>query len=154
MLEICFAFLFIDTYGLPVFTKDTKSSNQVSYVSLVDQQNICAKYGLEPWPPQNDDIRKCCSTRSIVQLKTRLEAWKTRNDVNGVSLFYLSYLITLMVYQCPQCTPKVQIKYFMFDWSFYRPFVLNKRWKPDPFQIMIFVYVCSTWSIVELKSRF
>jgi hypothetical protein len=37
-----------------------------------------------------------CSTWSMVQLKTRFELSITRNDVNGVSLIHLSYLITLM----------------------------------------------------------
>jgi hypothetical protein len=66
-----------------------------------------------------------CSTWSMVELKTRFETWITRNDVIGVSLFHPSHLITLMVYLCSQCTPQVQINYFMFDWSTYRLFVLN-----------------------------
>jgi hypothetical protein len=94
------------------------------------------------------------TTWSKVELKTRLETWITRNVVNGVSFFHLSYLITLMVYQCSQRTPKVQIKYFMFDWSIYRLFVIDRGWKRVSLQIMIFVYVCSTWDIVELRTRF
>jgi hypothetical protein len=43
---------------------------------------------------------------------------------------------------------------FMFDWSIYRLFVLNRSWKPDSLQMMIFVNVCSTWSMVQLKTRF
>jgi hypothetical protein len=58
-----------------------------------------------------------------------------------VSLFHLSYLITLTAYLCSQWTPNVQMKYFMFDWSIYRLLVLNRGWKRDPLQIMIFVYV-------------
>jgi hypothetical protein len=87
----------------------------------------------------------------IVELKTRFEAWIIRNDVSGVSLFHLSYLITLMAYLWSQWTPTFQIKYFMFDWSIYRQFVLNRSWIRDSFLIKIFVYVCTTWSIVELK---
>jgi hypothetical protein len=67
-----------------------------------------------------------CSTWSIVELKARFETWITRNDVNGVSWFHLSFLITLMAYLCSQCTPHVQINYFMFDWLIYRLFVLNR----------------------------
>jgi hypothetical protein len=92
-----------------------------------------------------------CSTWSIVEIKTRFEKWITRNDVYVVSLFNLSYLITLMACLCSQQTPKVQIKYFMFDWSIYRLFVLNMVWKRDPFQMIIFLNSCSTWSIVQLK---
>jgi hypothetical protein len=109
------------------------------------------------WKPDHFQIMifvYVCSTWSIVELKTRFETRITRNDVNGVSLFHLPYLITLMVYLCSQTTPNAQIKFLMFDWSIYRLFVLNRGWKPDYFQIMIFVNVCSTWSIVELKARF
>jgi hypothetical protein len=90
---------------------------------------------------------------SIVELKTRFETWITRNDVNGVDLFHLPYLITLTAYMCSQWTPNVQIKYFKFHWSIYRIFVLNRGWKRDSLQ-MIFVYVSSRLSIVEIKKRF
>jgi hypothetical protein len=94
-----------------------------------------------------------CSTWSLVQLKTRFVTWITRNDVIGVSLFHLSYLITLKAYLCSQVAPNVQIKCLMFDWSICRLFVLNWVWKRDSFQIMIFAYVSSAWCIVELKTR-
>jgi hypothetical protein len=69
-------------------------------------------------------------------------------------LFHHCDLITLMSYLCSQKTLNVKIKYFMFDWSIYNIFVKNRGWKRDSFQIVIFVYVCSTWSIVDLKTRF
>jgi hypothetical protein len=94
------------------------------------------------------------STWSIGELKTCFEAWITRKDLNGESLLHLSYLVTLMAYLCSHTSPKVQIKYFMFDWSIYRFLVLFRCWKCNSFQITTFVYVCSTWSIVELKTRF
>jgi hypothetical protein len=65
-----------------------------------------------------------CSTLSIVELKTRFDS-RITYDVNGVSLFHFSHLITLMAYLCSQWTPNVQIMYFMFVWSIYRLFVLN-----------------------------
>jgi hypothetical protein len=40
-------------------------------------------------------------------------------------LFHFSYLITLMVYLCSQWTQTVQIKYFVFDSSIYRLFILK-----------------------------
>jgi hypothetical protein len=95
-----------------------------------------------------------CWTWGIVELKTRFETWKASNDVNGDSLFHLSYSITLMAFLCSQLTPNVQIKYFIFDLSFNRLFALNRGWKREFLQIMIFVYACSTWGIVELKTRF
>jgi hypothetical protein len=94
------------------------------------------------------------STCSIGELKTRFETWITRNDVNGISFFPFYYLITLMAYLWSQWTPNAQIKYFMFDWPIYRLFVLNRGWKRDSLQIMIFVNVCWTWSIVEIKTLF
>jgi hypothetical protein len=77
-----------------------------------------------------------------------------KNDVNGVSLFHLCYLIMLMIYLCSQWTSNPQIKYFMFGWSIYRLFELNRGWKSDSLQILLFVHVSSTWSIGELKTRF
>jgi hypothetical protein len=95
-----------------------------------------------------------CSTCSMVELKALFETWITRNCINGVNFFHLSYLITLTVYLCSQWAPNVQIKYFMCDLSIYRLFVLNRCWKRDSLQMMIIVYICSTCSVVELKTHF
>jgi hypothetical protein len=95
-----------------------------------------------------------CSTWSIVELKTPFETWITSNDVNGVSLFHLTYLITLMAYLGSQRTPNVQIQNFVFDYSIHSLFLLNRGWKRDSLQIMILVYVFSTCNVVELKTRF
>jgi hypothetical protein len=86
--------------------------------------------------------------------KTRFETWITRNDVNGVSLFHYSYLLSLRAYLCSQRTPNIKIMYIMFDWWIYRLFVLNTDWKRDSLQMMIFVTVYSTRSIVRQKPRF
>jgi hypothetical protein len=95
-----------------------------------------------------------CSTSSIAELKIRFETLEKTNDLNGVNLFLLSYVITLMAFLCSQWAPYVQINYFMFDWSIYKLFVLNRGWKRDWLQMMIFVYVRTTCSVVELKTRF
>jgi hypothetical protein len=95
-----------------------------------------------------------CSTWSVVQIKTRFETSITRIDVYCVCMFLPSYLITLNVYLCSQWTPNVQIKNFMFDWSILRLFVLNTAWKRDSLQMMIFVTVCSTWRMSQLKKHF
>jgi hypothetical protein len=94
-----------------------------------------------------------CSTWALVELKSRFETWITSNDVKGVCLYHVSYLITLTAYLYSQWTPNVQIKYFMFDWSIYRLFVLNSGWKRDSLQIKTFVYVSSTWISVERRKR-
>jgi hypothetical protein len=69
-----------------------------------------------------------CTTCSVVEIKTCFETWITRNDVNCVYIFHLSYLITLTAYLGSQWAPKVQIKYFMFNSLIYRILVLNSRW--------------------------
>jgi hypothetical protein len=98
-----------------------------------------------------------CSICSVVKLKTLFETWKARNDVNGVYWYYFSYLITVMALviklTCDHKTPIFETNYCMFDWAVYRIFVLNKAWKRDSPQMMIFVYICSTCSVDKLKTR-
>jgi hypothetical protein len=145
--------LFNNTYVLPVRTIETKCPNLLFYVRLM----ICRLLVLNTaWKRDFLQIMifgYVCSTWIIAELKTRFETWITRNDVNLVCLFHLSYLKTLMAYLCSQRTPNIQIKYFMFDWSIYRLYVLNRVWKIDSLQIMIFVNVCSAWGIVRLITR-
>jgi hypothetical protein len=78
------------------YTTEIKCPNQVFYVWLVDLKSICAKYGLETCFTPNDDIRKCLLVMMHGSIENACGTSITRNDVNGVSLFYLSYLITLM----------------------------------------------------------
>jgi hypothetical protein len=108
-------YLFNNTYGLKVLRKETKCPNQDLMFDWLIYRPIVPNKG---W--KNDSLQMMLfvsvfSTWSIVELKTRLETWIKRN-VNGVSLFHLSYLITLMAYLCLQWTPNVQINYFIFDW--------------------------------------
>jgi hypothetical protein len=131
---------------------DTKCPNQVFYVLLFDQQTIIVQN--RSWRRDPLQIRLfviICPTWSKVQQKLSFESWIPRNDVNGVYLFLLSYVITVMAYLCSQWTPNIQIKYLMFRWSIYRLLVLSRGRIRECLQIIIFVYVCSTWSIVELK---
>jgi hypothetical protein len=116
---------YLVTHGLPVLTMGTKCSNQVFCAWFVDLQTICVNRG---W--KFDSLRMMifvhvCLTCIVVEPKTRLETWNARNVLNGLYWFHLSYLITVLAYLCSQWTPIVQIKYFMFDWSIYRTFVLN-----------------------------
>jgi hypothetical protein len=141
-------FLFNNTYGLPVLTMENKCPNQVFYDRLVLNR------GRKRDALQITLFVYVNSTWSIVELKTRFETWIIRNDVNGVSLVNLWYLITLMNYLRSYRTPNFQIKYFTFDWSIYRLFVLHTCWKLDFLQMMIFVNICSTWSMVQIKTRF
>jgi hypothetical protein len=56
-----------------------------------------------------------------------------------------------MAYLCSLRTPNIQVKCFMFAWTIYILFVLNRAWKHYSLKIMISVYVFSTWSTVDLK---
>jgi hypothetical protein len=113
-------------------------------------QFICVKHELGMWLSPIQLFVNGCSIWSIVETITRFETWITRNDVNGVSLFHLPYLITLMTYLCSQWTPNVQINLFMLHWSIYELFVLTTGWTRESIQLNIFVNVCSTWKLVEL----
>jgi hypothetical protein len=129
----------------------TRYPNQAFYVWLVELQIICAKFWLETWFPPNNDIGICFFDIKHSWTKNAFETWITRNDVNYVSLIHVSNLKTLMAYLCSQWKPNNQIKYFMFERSSYRQFVLNRGRKRDSLQIIIFVYVSSTRSIVQIK---
>jgi hypothetical protein len=76
-----------------------------------------------------------------------------KNDENILSLINILFK-KLMAYLCLQCTPNVQINYFMFHCQIYRLFVLYTGWKRDSLLMMNFVNICSTWSMVQIKMRF
>jgi hypothetical protein len=140
-------FLFNNTYGLPALTKDTKF--QFKYI-IFDWLLYRLFVLNRSWKSDSLQIMTfvhICSTWSIDELKTRFETWITWNDVNGNWFTYLIYL-------CSHCERNDQIKYFMFDWSIYGLFALNRCSKLESFQIMIFVNLCWTWDIVELKTSF
>jgi hypothetical protein len=122
-----------------VHTLGIKCPNRVFYTSLVDLQLFVLNRGWKLDPLQMMIFVYVCSTCSVVELKTRFETWIKRYVVNGENLFHLSYLITLTTYPWSQWAPYVQFKYFMFDWSIYILFVLNRGWKRDSPQMMIFV---------------
>jgi hypothetical protein len=84
----------------------------------------------------------------------RFDTSITRNEVSGVSLFHFSNLITLMAYLCSQRAPNIQIKYFMFDWWIYWLFVLNTTLKLNSVEVIIFVNIYTTWSMVYIKDAF
>jgi hypothetical protein len=96
---------FNNTYGLLVFSMNTKCPNQLFYYWMVLNRG---------WKRDSPQIIICvylCSTWSIVELKTRFETRITRYDVNGLRMFHISYLITLLAFLCSQRTPNVQMKY-------------------------------------------
>jgi hypothetical protein len=142
--------LFNETYGLHVLTTETKCQNQEFYVDLSIYRIFVLNRACKHFFLHIMIFVYVCSIWRIVELKSRFDSWRTRNVVNGVSMFHLSYLMTLMSFLCSQWTPNVQIKYFVFHWSIYILFVLNGTCKRDPLQMTIFVNICSTWSIVEI----
>jgi hypothetical protein len=136
-----------------VLTNITKCPYQVFYVWLADLNIICAKYELETWFYPNDDNRKLLHGMKHGWTKNAFWDAKNMKWSKWLSLFHLPYLVKHMAYLCSQRTPNVQFKCFMFDWSIYRLLVLNTGWKSDSLQI-IFVNVCMTWDMFELKTRF
>jgi hypothetical protein len=131
-----------------VLTIDTKCPNQVFYSWLELNRG---------WKRETLQITifvYVCSTWSLVEFKIAFWDVNNENDVNGLSSFNLSYLIKPLANMCSQRTSNYKIEYFMFDWSIHRLFVLNRDWKRISLQIMIFVYICSTCGIVQLKTRF
>jgi hypothetical protein len=112
-----------------VLTTDTKCENQQFYICLVDLQTICINRGWNRVSLHIMIFVYVCSTCGKLELNTRFESWITWNEVNGVSLFHISFLITLMAYLCSQWTPNVIINYFRFDWSMYSLFVPNRGCK-------------------------
>jgi hypothetical protein len=120
--------------------------------------NFQIKYFIIDWGWKRDSLQLIifvfvCSTWNIVELKTRFESWIKRNDVNGLSVFNISYLITLMAYVCSQRTPnlKSNILYCIGRPTDYLCYIGPGNMS---LQILIFVYICSTWAIVQLKTRF
>jgi hypothetical protein len=130
--------LFKDTYGLPVLAKAPNIKIKYFMFDWSIYTLLVLNTGWKRESLQMKIFVNVCSTWNIFEIKTRLETWINRNVVNCVSFFHLSYLITLMAYLCSQWTPNEQIKYFMFDWSICKLFVLNRGWKCT-LQIMIFV---------------
>jgi hypothetical protein len=151
MVKIVSPLLSSNTYGLLVLTKKTKCPNLVFYVWLGDLQTTCAKKGLETFFSPNDGFRKY-----LLDMKhgwTKNAFWDVNNKKWRKWCYFVSPFLFKNTFGLPVLT-NVQIKYFIFDWSFYKLFVLNRVWKHDSLQIMIFECVSSTWSIVELKTRF
>jgi hypothetical protein len=94
-----------------------------------------------------------CSNEAWLILKTRFETWITRNVVNGVSLFHLFIKNTygLPVFTKDTKCPNQVFYVWLVD---LHKFVPNKCWKLESLQIMIFVYVCPTCSLVDYRRVF
>jgi hypothetical protein len=65
---------------------------------------------LQTWNSTNYEIRICLLDEKHSWIKACVETGITKNYVNSISLFNLSYLITRMAYLSSQGTPNVQIK--------------------------------------------
>jgi hypothetical protein len=133
-----------NTYGLPVFTKETKCPNKVFYVWFAELQITCTKYGLEKSFLPNDEIRKCLL--DIKQSWIKNASWDLNNKKWRKWCMFVSRFSFNNTYSLHVLTKdtKCPIKYFMFEWSTYRLFVLNRAWKRYSLQMMIFVNVYST----------
>jgi hypothetical protein len=146
--EFVSPFFFNNTYGLLVLTKGNKCPNQVFYFWLIILHTICAKYGLETWFPPNDDIRKYLL--DMKQWWSKNPFWDVNNKrrckwctIDSPFLFINTYGLPVLTMDT-KCPNQV-----FYDWL-----VLNRGWKRVSLQIIAFIYICSTWSLVELKTRF
>jgi hypothetical protein len=140
-------FLFNNAYGLPVLTIDTKYPNQVFYVSLVDLQTVLNRGWKRDSP--NNDIRIC-----LLEMRhswTKNAFWDVNNKKWRKWCKYVSPFIFNNTYGLPVLTmdtkcPNEVFYVWLID---LQAILLNKGWKRDSLQIMIFAYVYSTWDIVE-----
>jgi hypothetical protein len=116
----------------------------------------CSKYGLETWLTPNDVIRICLFDMQRSWSKNEIWDLKWSKWCIYVSHFLINnhFGAGHEVYICTPWAPNIEIMYFMFDWSTYRLFVVKTGWKRKSLQIIIFIYVCLTCSVVELKTLF
>jgi hypothetical protein len=103
---------------------------------------------------RSDDIRKCLIDMNHGWTKNAFWGANKKKCRKRCKFASPLIFITLMSYLCSQWTPNYHMKYFMLDRSIYRLFVLNRGWTRESLQIMIFVYVCSTWTLIELNTCF
>jgi hypothetical protein len=144
MEYVCITFISNNTFGLPVITKDTKCPSLVFYVWFVDIHTSWTKFVPELWFSPND-IRKC-----LLDVKhgwTKNAFWEVNNKKWRKLCVFVSYSLFKNTYGLPVLTLDTKCP----NQVFYVRFVLYKGWKQCPLQIIIFVYVSSTWNIVELK---
>jgi hypothetical protein len=148
------------------------ATSKRSRILVIDIQPNCDKWGLGTWLPPNDengvmvfDIYIFCSgldwnmtwanseNTCIVAPRIVYLYW-IWSSITWSFLFNNCFGAGHCAYLCSLLVPMVQIRYFTFQWSIYTQFVLNKGWKLDSHQMIIFVYMRSTCSVVELKTRF
>jgi hypothetical protein len=140
-------FLFNSTYGLPVLTIVTSYPNHVFYYWLVELQAICANRVCKSFSPNNNiricllDMRHSWITNAFwgVNNKKWRKWWKFVSPL----LFNNSY--GLPMFTIDTKSPN-QVLYYRL--------VLNRAWTRDSLQIIIIIYVYSSWTIVEFKTRF
>jgi hypothetical protein len=91
------------------------------------------------WLSRNNDIGICLLDMQRRWTKTLFETWKDKKW-HKLRTFVSPFLFN-NTYRLPVLTTdtKCRNQVFMLDWSIYRLFVLNRGWKRDPFQIIIFV---------------
>jgi DNA-directed RNA polymerase subunit RPC12/RpoP len=97
-----------------------------------------------------------CSTCSVLEIKTRLETWKARIEVNVVYWFHICYLVTVLalVIKLTGAPNRYQLSKSVIRFFNLQTIFAYTGWKPDSLQMMIFLYICSTCSVVFLKTQF
>jgi hypothetical protein len=131
----------------------TKCRNQVFYVWLVDLQTICIKYGVETWFSPNDDFRICLFDKQHSRTKNAfwiLNYKKWRKMCKFVLLILFKNISGLPVLRMGTKCPNQVFYVWLVDLQTIalntgRNVIRSKWW---------YSYVCSTFSVVELKTRF
>jgi hypothetical protein len=107
------------SYLITLMANCAHNGHQLSKSSILCLNGRSTVYLWHIGPGKHDSLQimkfvNVSSTWRIIEPNTCFMTWITRNDVDGVILFHLSYMITLMAYLCSQWAPTVQIKEFMF----------------------------------------
>jgi hypothetical protein len=129
-------------------------SNEIFYIWLVYLQTMCRKNGLEKWISPNHNIHICLFDMQCNWTKNVF--WKVNNRKWRKLCIFPSPFLFNNTYGLPGLTMGNKSS----NQEFYVWFVdlqntCAKYWlETESHQLMIFVYVCSTCCVVELKTCF
>jgi hypothetical protein len=145
--------------SLTVLRVGSNRPNQVCYVRLFDLQTKYSKYTLVTWLLPNDDIRICLLDMQISWTKHAIwnlnrKKWRKWWKLVSISLFNNCFGAGHYAYMWSQWAPTFETMFCMFELSIYKLFVLNSSWKLDSQQMVLLLYLCSSWSVVDLQTRF
>jgi hypothetical protein len=133
---------------------DIKPPNEVFYVWLVDLQIICAKKSLETLVPPN--IVSCICFLVMKHRCTKNAFWNVNNKkcrkwFKFVTPFLFNHSYGLPVITMDTKCPNQVFYVWLVD---LQTICAKYGLKCNSLQMMKFVNICSTWSMVLMKTRF